>query len=60
MYFAVFHALCKPLISIESKLYCYSIQGYLENVRPALWQQFGEGPLLFQHDSASLYKASSI
>jgi hypothetical protein len=25
-----------------------------------LWQQFGEGPFLFQHDNAHVHKASSI
>ena len=27
---------------------------------PTLWQQFGEGPFLFQHDNAPMYKARSI
>ena len=27
---------------------------------PTLWQQFGEGPFLFQHDNAPVHKASSI
>ena len=27
---------------------------------PTLWQQFGEGPFLFQHDNASVYKVRSI
>ena len=26
------------------------------SVLPTLWQQFGEGPLLFQHDSAPMHK----
>ena len=25
-----------------------------------LWQQYGEGPFLFQHDNASMHKARSI
>ena len=27
---------------------------------PTLWQQFGEGPLLFQHDNAPVHKVKSI
>ena len=27
---------------------------------PTLWQQFGEGPFLFQHDNAPVHKAKSI
>ena len=27
---------------------------------PTLWQQFGEGPFLFQHDNAPVHKARSI
>ena len=30
------------------------------SVLPTLWQQFGEGPLLSQHDNAPVYKARSI
>uniref|UniRef100_A0A8K9WQW0 Tc1-like transposase DDE domain-containing protein n=1 Tax=Oncorhynchus mykiss TaxID=8022 RepID=A0A8K9WQW0_ONCMY len=29
-------------------------------VLPTLWQQFGEGPFIFQHDNAPVYKARSI
>ena len=31
-----------------------------DSVLPYLWQQFGEGPFLFQHDNATMYKARSI
>ena len=31
-----------------------------DSVLPTLWQQFGEGPFLFQHDNATVYKARSI
>ena len=31
-----------------------------ESVPPTLWQQFGEGPFLFQHDNAYVHKARSI
>ena len=27
---------------------------------PNLWQQFGEGPFLFQHDNAPMHKGRSI
>ena len=30
------------------------------SVLPTLWQQFGEGPFLFQHDNAPIYKTRSI
>jgi uncharacterized membrane protein len=29
-------------------------------VLPTLWQQFGEGPFLFQHDNAPVHKGSTI
>ena len=31
-----------------------------DSVLPTLWQQFGEGPFLFQHDIAPVHKARSI
>jgi hypothetical protein len=31
-----------------------------DSVLPTLWQQFGEGSFLFQHDNAPLHKATSI
>ena len=31
-----------------------------DSVLPTLWQQFGEGPFLFQHDNAPMHKARSI
>jgi hypothetical protein len=31
-----------------------------DSVVPTLWQQFGEGPFWFQHDSAPVHKARSI
>ena len=31
-----------------------------DSVLPTLWQQFREGPFMFQHDSALVHKASSI
>ena len=29
-------------------------------ILPTLWQQFGQGPYLFQHDIAPLHKVRSI
>ena len=31
-----------------------------DSVLPTLWQQFGEGPFLFQHHNAPVHKARSI
>ena len=31
-----------------------------DSVLPTLWQQFGEGPFLFQHDNVPIHKVSSI
>ena len=31
-----------------------------DSVLPTLWQQFGEGPFLFQHDNAPMHKSRSI
>ena len=31
-----------------------------DSVLPSLWQQFGGGPFLFQHDNAPVHKARSI
>ena len=31
-----------------------------DSVLPTLWEQFGEGPSLFQHDNACVHKARSI
>ena len=30
---------------------------YYDSVLPTLWQKFGEGPFLFQHDNAPVHKA---
>ena len=48
-----------PLSFIEGKSIRYSdILDYF--VLPTLWQQFGEGPFLFQHDNAPVHKARSL
>ena len=31
-----------------------------DSVLPTLWQQFGEGPFLFQNDNAHVHKVRSI
>ena len=31
-----------------------------DSVLPTLWQQFGEGPFLFQHDNVPMHKVRSI
>ena len=31
-----------------------------DSLLPTLWQRFGEGPFLFQHDNSPLHKARSI
>jgi hypothetical protein len=31
-----------------------------DSVLPTLWQQFGEGPFLFQHDNDLMHKVRSI
>ena len=31
-----------------------------DSVLPTLWQRFGEGPFLFQHDNGPVHKVSSI
>ena len=31
-----------------------------DSVLPNLWQQFGEGPFLFQHDNVPVHNARSI
>ena len=47
-----------PAWQCAAKAYCYSIK--LHSVLPTLWQQFGEGPFLFQHDIDPVHKARLI
>ena len=49
-----------PLVSVKGNLNATAC--ILDNyVLPTLWQQFGEGPFLFQHDNnAPVHKARSI
>ena len=50
-----------PLISVQGKLKAVGYETVLDNsALPTVWQQFREGPFLFQHDNAPVYQAASI
>ena len=44
-----------PIIPVKGNLNATD-----DSVLPTLWQQFGEGPFLFQHDNASVHKVRFI
>ena len=50
-----------PLVTMNGILNATAYTVILEDsVLLTLWQQFGEGPLQFQHDNAPVHKARSI
>ena len=50
-----------PLFPVKGNLNASLYQDILNNAMlPTLWEQFGEGPFLFQHDCAPVHKARTI
>jgi len=49
------------LVPVKGTLNASAYQDILENfMLPTLWEQFGNGPSLFQNDCAPVHKARSI
>ena len=50
-----------PLVPVKGNLNATTYNDILDNSGLlTLWQQFGEGPSLFQHDNSPVHKARSI